>query len=156
MYGDLLFKKIDFRQNITTPRITELPLQPTQMYHTSLTRAVANKWWTWLDRLCVTDLGLVLVSSCGYTFVASRLSCFVWNLFFWKIGGNYQCFLTHIHPLLAPGQKSILLWLNLTHFAFFSPFFFFCSFLKLWQRPWMKLSQLIMMVKTTLLPRLLT
>ena len=40
-----------------------------------------------VDRLylCVTDPGLVLVSSCGYELVASRLPCFVWNLIFWII-----------------------------------------------------------------------
>ena len=64
------------------PRITELRLWPTQMYHTSLARSACYQVVFTIGSIVCNFSGLVLVSSCGYAVVASRLSYFVWILFF--------------------------------------------------------------------------
>ena len=81
----LLLTKINFRQNKTKPCITELCLRSMLVYHAFLLCTVCLQVIFMIGSIARNFQVLVLVPSCVYALVASRLPCFVWNLFFWII-----------------------------------------------------------------------
>ena len=81
-------KKFPTKQNKALHNRTALPI------HTSVPRfpgthgLLAGDTLDWIDHVH-NHPGLVLVLSCGYALVVSRLLCFVWNLYFFKMIISY-------------------------------------------------------------------